>query len=345
MSGERGTGSGPRSEDEPQDSGEDAFIARYFRPIATSSAARGLLDDAALLTPPPGTDLVLTNDALVAGVHFFAEDPPASIARKTLRVNVSDLAAKGAVPLGALLALALPPGTPEAWMAEFSAALGADCALYGCPILGGDTVRTPGPLTLSLTAFGAVPTGAFVARTGAAPGQALVVTGTIGDAALGLQLRLQPHHPAFADLHPAARDHLLDRYLHPEPRLPVAAALRRYAAAAMDISDGLVGDFAKMLAASSCGGVLWHDRVPLSIAAQKVVGGEPALYATALTGGDDYEIAACIPLADLDAFLTEVRAHGIEATVIGETRAQAGLDLVDAAGVALPLSARNFSHF
>ncbi|OYX15067.1 MAG: hypothetical protein B7Z15_01760, partial [Rhizobiales bacterium 32-66-8] len=129
------------------------------------------------------------------------------------------------------------------------------------------------------------------------------------------------------------------------PRGQVAAALRRYAAAAMDISDGLVGDFAKMLAASSCGGVLWHDRVPLSIAAQKVVGGEPALYATALTGGDDYEIAACIPLADLDAFLTEVRAHGIEATVIGETRAQAGLDLVDAAGVALPLSARNFSHF
>jgi len=326
-------------------SGEDAFIARFFRPIATSAAARGLRDDAALLTPPPGTDLVLTNDALVAGVHFFPDDPPASIARKTLRVNVSDLAAKGAEPLGALLALALPHGTSDDWMSAFAAALGADCALYGCPILGGDTVRTPGPLTLSLTAFGAVPTGRFVARTGAAPGQVLVVTGTIGDAALGLQLRLAPDRPAFANLHPGARDHLLDRYLHPQPRLAIASALRSYAAAAMDISDGLVGDFEKMLSASGCGGVLRHDLVPLSLAARGVVAVDPALFSVALTGGDDYEIAACIPPAHLDDFLTEVRANGIEATVLGETRAQVGLDVVDAPGSALPLSARNFSHF
>ncbi len=157
---------------------EDELIARFFAPAA-GPAALGLRDDAACLTPPSGCDLVLTCDALVAGVHFFADDPPASIARKALRVNLSDLAAKGARPLGFLLSLALSSDWTEAWLAAFAAALGDDGAAYGCPLAGGDTVRTPGPLTLSIAAFGAVPTGRMAARTGVRPGDRLYVSGTL----------------------------------------------------------------------------------------------------------------------------------------------------------------------
>ena len=164
---------------------EDDLIARYFAPLA-GAAGLALKDDAALMTPPKGSDLVLTVDALVAGVHFFADDPPDAIARKALRVNLSDLAAKGARPLGFLLALALPADWTADWLGGFAKGLGADGELYDCPLLGGDTVKTPGPLTLSITAFGAVRSGRMPARTGARPGDLLYVSGTIGDAALGL---------------------------------------------------------------------------------------------------------------------------------------------------------------
>ncbi|MEP9370226.1 thiamine-phosphate kinase [Xanthobacter sp. VNH20] len=326
-------------------SGEDEFIGRFFRPIATDAAARGLLDDAAILTPPADCDLVLTKDAVVAGVHFFPEDPPASIARKVMRVNLSDLAAKGARPLGALLALALPRDVTGAWMEAFSAGLGADADFYGCPILGGDTVHTPGPLTLSITAFGAVPRGRFVPRTGARPDQAIIVSGTIGDAALGLQWRLDPARPGFARLDADTIAHLADRYLHPRPRLPLAGALRDHAAAGMDVSDGLIGDVAKMLSASGCGGRIFAARVPLSTAARAAIAAEPALFATALTGGDDYEIAATIPFAEVDAFLAAALAAGVPCTIIGETRAQSGLDLLDPAGDPMVLERLSFSHF
>ncbi len=243
-------------------SGEDAFIARFLRPLATSPAALGLKDDTALLPTPAAADLVLTKDALVAGVHFFPDDPPASIARKALGVNLSDLAAKGAAPLGALLALVLPPDIDEDWMEAFTSGLGEDAERYGCPLLGGDTVKTPGPLTICVTAIGAVPKGRFVPRTGAAPGQAILVSGTIGDAALGLRLRLEPERPGFASLPLAHREYLRHRYLVPNPRLALAETLRTHAACAMDISDGLVGDIAKMLAASGCGGWIESAAVP-----------------------------------------------------------------------------------
>ena len=168
--------------------GEDDLIARYFAPLA-GPAGLGLRDDAALVRPPAGEDLVLTADALVAGVHFFADDPPGAIARKALRVNLSDLAAKGARPLGFLLTLALPEEWREDWLGAFAAGLGADARTYDCPLIGGDTVSTPGPLTLSVTALGSVPEGRMARRTGVKPGDRLYVTGTIGDAALGLKIR------------------------------------------------------------------------------------------------------------------------------------------------------------
>lgn len=326
------------------DSGEDRFIARFLRPIAGAPPALGLWDDAALLTPPPGTALVLTKDALVAGVHFFPDDPPAAIARKALRVNLSDLAAKGAAPLGALLALALPKDTPAAWMEAFAAGLGADAALHGCPLLGGDTVATPGPLTLSITALGMVPAGGFVPRTGAAPGQAILVSGTIGDAALGLMLR-RDAAPAFAGLSDEARRHLLDRYLHPQPRLALAPALRAHARAAMDVSDGLVGDLAKMLAASGCGGHIEAARVPFSAAVAQAVAADPAMLRTALTGGDDYEILACVPHAAVAAFMADAAAAGVPVAILGGTRAAPGLEVSGPDGVPLDLGAGAFSHF
>ena len=167
-------------------SGEDDLIARYFRPLATAPGALGLIDDAALLASS-SDDLVLTTDAVVEGVHFLPDDPPDAVARKALRVNLSDLAAKGATPAGFLLTLALRE-VKEAWLAPFARALGEDAAAFGCPLLGGDTVSTPGPAMVSVTAFGRVPAGRMVRRAGARAGDRIAVTGTIGDAALGLLL-------------------------------------------------------------------------------------------------------------------------------------------------------------
>src|SRR5437763_3037381 len=173
----------------PAGSGEDHLIAKYFRPLATHSGALGLIDDAAVLTPPEGCDLVLTKDAIVGGIHFFEDDPADAIARKALRVNLSDLAAKGAVPAGFLLALALPEGISSDWLQAFANALGEDANTYSCPLIGGDTVKSPGPVMISVTAFGTVPHGSMVRRSGARAGDRVFVSGTIGDAALGLQLR------------------------------------------------------------------------------------------------------------------------------------------------------------
>src|SRR5450631_1752537 len=230
-------------------SGEDALIARYFRPIATDPGAFDLDDDAAILNAAGG-DIVVTTDAIVEGVHFLSDDSPDSVARKALRVNLSDLAAKGATPAGFVLTLALR-AADDAWLAPFARGLGEDAALFGCPLLGGDTVSTPGPLMISITAFGRVPPGKMVHRSGAKPGDRVVVSGTIGDAALGLDiLKGGPAAAALAD-DAAAREVLIDRYRVPQPRNALASAVRDFATAAMDVSDGLAGDLSKFCAASN----------------------------------------------------------------------------------------------
>ena len=170
-------------------SAEDRLIARYFRPLAKHPGAFGLADDAAVVTPPPGCDLVLKTDGVIAGVHFFPDDPPENIGRKALRMNLSDLAAKGAKPLGFLVSVALPATIDEAWIAAFAAGLGEDAERYECPLFGGDTDRTPGLTSVSVAAFGVVPHGSMVRRSTARAGDCVVVTGTIGDAALGVMLR------------------------------------------------------------------------------------------------------------------------------------------------------------
>src|SRR6516225_2597763 len=171
-------------------SAEDRLIATYFRPIATHPGAFGLADDAAAIAPPPGCDLVLKTDGVISGVHFFPDDPADAVARKALRINLSDLAAKGAAPLGFLLTIGLPAGLPPGWIEAFARGLREDAEHYGCPLLGGDTDKSPGAITVYIMALGAVPHGTMVRRKGARPGDVVIATGTIGDAALGLKLRL-----------------------------------------------------------------------------------------------------------------------------------------------------------
>lgn len=324
-------------------SGEDSLIARYFRPIASDRGAFALLDDAAVVSSD-GSDLVVTVDAVVAGVHFLPNDPPDSIARKALRVNLSDLAAKGAVPAGFVLTLALTEAKDE-WLAPFARALGEDAHTFHCPLLGGDTVKTPGPLTISVTAFGRVPAGAMVPRTGARPGDAVLVTGAIGDAALGLKLLQQGvARPALREIGTVAA--LIGRYRVPEPRLALAPALRAHANAAMDVSDGLVGDLAKLCAASNVTAVVEAGRVPLSEGVKRAVADGRFDLASAITGGDDYEILCTVPRDRLESFRSAAVAAGVPAAVIGLVeQGDAPPRFLDAAGLAMSFSRGSYSHF
>lgn len=326
----------------PERPSEDGLIARYFAPIA-GAGGLGLKDDAACLTPEPGHDLVLTTDALVETVHFLPDDSPASIARKALGVNVSDLAAKGADPTGFLLTLALPETWTEAWLAAFAAGLGEAARDFGCPLLGGDTVKAKGALTLSVTALGQVPTGRMVRRTVAREGDVVCVSGTIGDAALGLMLRRDPAWASSLSSGEAA--HLADRYLHPQPRYRLAKALRDYAHAAMDVSDGLAGDLAKMMRASGTSAVVDLDKVPLSLAVQKAIGADSTLLDAAVTGGDDYEILCTVPQKNLDMLIEQADSVGIPLSAIGSVVAGHDLPVFRMQDRERRYNAGSYSHF
>jgi thiamine-monophosphate kinase len=321
--------------------GEDDLIARFFAPMAAPEGL-GLLDDAAIVTPPAGTDLVVTTDAVVAGVHFFADDSAGAVARKALRVNLSDLAAKGAKPVGFLLALALPADWTVDWLAAFAKGLGEDAAAYRCPLFGGDTVRTPGPLMVSITALGSVERGRMVARTGVRPGDALYVSGAIGDAALGLKARLGLL-PSLAAEH---RDFLVDRYWLPRPGLALAPILAELAHGGMDVSDGFIGDLTKMLRVSGVSARVDLAKLPLSAAAQAAIAGDPALFEIAATGGDDYEILAAVAPERRRAFEAAAAKAGVVVTQVGQAHAGAEAPLFlgrDGAAVAFERGA--FRHF
>ena len=325
-------------------SAEERLIARCFAPLATHPGALGLADDAAVLSPPPGCDLVLTTDGVIAGVHFFAGDPPETIGRKALRMNLSDLAAKGAQPAGFLLSIALSDGTNEAWLTAFAAGLGDDAEHYRCPLLGGDTDHTPGPISVSITAFGNVPHGKMVRRSTAKPGDRIVVTGTIGDAALGVLLRREAGLAERLRLREAASAQLQDRYLLPQPRNAVAAAVLQHASAAMDVSDGLAGDLAKLCRTSGVAAEVNVAQVPLSDAARAAVAADPALLEAALTGGDDYEILLTLPPERLEAFRKAASEAGVAATEIGRIVAGQGARFMRD-GKALSFARPSFSHF
>ena len=323
-------------------SGEDSLIARYFRPLATDPGAFNLGDDAAILKPS-GDDIVVTTDAIVEGVHFLADDPPDTVARKALRVNLSDLAAKGATPAGFVLTLALR-AADDAWLTPFARGLGSDAGLFGCPLLGGDTVSTPGPLTISITAFGRVPAGRMVRRSGAKPGDRVVVTGTIGDAALGLDILKGGAAAALADT--GAKAMLIGRYRVPQPRSALANAVRDHAHAAMDVSDGLAGDLAKLCGASGVSAVIDAPSIPLSAAAAALLARGTVGIEAIVSGGDDYEILCTIPEDRLEAFVQAAGHAGVAVTSIGMVVAGSSVPrFLDGEGREIALPRLSFSHF
>jgi thiamine-monophosphate kinase len=325
--------------------GEFDIIARYFAPLATTAAALGLRDDASILAVPSGQELVITCDAIVEGVHFLPDDPPASIGHKALAVNLSDLAAKGAEPYAYLLSLALRHASPE-WLEGFALGLGAMQAGAGIALIGGDTTATPGPITLSLTALGLVPQGKAVLRCGARAGDRIYVSGSIGGAHLGLRLRKEPKLAEAWALTPEEEAVLLERYQRPEPRSRLAPLLRQDAHAAIDVSDGLVGDLEKLCAASKVGAVIEAECVPLSLGARKALAREPGLFRDLIAAGDDYEIVAAVPQARAVAFETAARERQVSVTDIGKIVAGSPEVLVaDGEGRPLALPAKGFAHF
>jgi thiamine-monophosphate kinase len=325
-------------------SAEDSLIARYFKPLATDPGAFGLIDDAAILKSSAG-DIVVTTDAIVEGVHFLSDDPPDTVARKALRVNLSDLAAKGAEPAGFVLTLALR-APDDAWLAPFANALGEDATRFQCPLLGGDTVSTPGPQMISITAFGRVPQGKMVHRNGAKMGDRVVVSGTIGDAALGLDILKGGAVAAALANDAAARQMLVDRYRVPQPRTALAHAVRDHASAAMDVSDGLAGDLAKLCAASGVSAAIDTQSIPLSAAAQALLARGAVGIETIVSGGDDYEILCSIAENRFDAFEQAARLAGIPVRSIGTIIAGSSVPrFIDGQGTEIALPRRSYSHF
>ena len=325
-------------------SGEFDLIARYFAPIAAAfPGALGLKDDAAIFDPPAGSRLVVTADAMVAGVHFMADDPPDLIARKLMRVNLSDLAAKGATPYACLLTICLPSGTEEGWIATFAQGLAADAGAYAFPLAGGDTTRTPGPLTLSLTAVGLAPLGrAPLLRSGAQTGDLVYVTGTIGDAHLGLAVQ----QGEFAALPPEHRAALIDRYRLPQPRVAFGQALAAVPGvhAAADVSDGLVADLGHICTASGLAARLQADKLPLSAAAEAVMA-MADLGPRLLTGGDDYEIVFTAAPAAEPALRALASDQGLRLTAIGSVVDGQGVTVLDGAGGIISLLQKGYRHF
>jgi thiamine-monophosphate kinase len=314
---------------------EFALIARHFLPLA-GEGSLDLGDDAALLDPPAGRQLVLAADAMVAGVHFLPDDPPDTIGRKLLRVNLSDLAAMGAAPLGYLMSCAFPHGTTDAWIGAFAGGLAQDQREFGLAVLGGDTVGTPGPACFSLTILGSVAPGRALRRKGARPGDDLWVSGTIGDGALGLLAltgRLPPD------------PHLAERYRLPQPRLALGQGLVGLARAAMDVSDGLVQDVGHLARAAGCGAVIEAPAVPLSDAARAVLAADPGQLPRILGGGDDYELIFAADPGERAAVRDAADAARTPVARIGRFLDGAGVRVLDAEREEISMPSRGWSHF
>jgi thiamine-monophosphate kinase len=320
--------------------GEFERIDRYFRPLAAPGAL-GLGDDAALIDGPTGEQLVLTADAIVAGVHFFSDDPADLVARKLLRVNLSDLAAMGAAPVGYLLTTALPASCDEPWLEAFARGLAADQAEFGIGLLGGDSVASPGPATLSLTALGRVASGRAIRRNGARAGDVVFASGTLGDGALGLKV-LKGELPALAPEHCRF---LAGRYHLPQPRLALGGRLAGLAHAMIDVSDGLVADLGHICATSGVGARIAAPRLPLSPAAAAAIAAEPRLIAAALGGGDDYELVFTAPGAAAAALSDLAAALALGITAIGEIVPGEGVAVTDRDGQPVAVAAGGYRHF
>lgn len=320
--------------------GEFERIARFFAPLAAPEGLK-LLDDVAIIPGPAGEEYVLTTDAIVEGVHFLAEDPADRVAQKLLRVNLSDLAAKGALPVGYLLTTALPREREETWVERFAAGLARDQKEFGIGLLGGDSVATTGPVTLSVTVVGRVRAGEAVLRSGAKPGDMVFVSGTLGDGALGLKAL----RGVLSKLDAADRDFLADRYRLPRPRLRLGQRLAGIAHAMMDISDGLVADLGHICETSGVGAVVEAARVPLSPATQRAIVGDGSLLAAPLAGGDDYELLFTASPDAADRIAALARETSVPVASIGRVEPGAGVRVIDERGVPISLADQGYRHF
>jgi thiamine-monophosphate kinase len=324
-------------------SNETELIQTYLAPLARGCAgALDLADDAAFITPTPGMDFVVSTDPILAGVHFFADDDANDIAWKALAVNVSDLAAKGAMPLAYTMTLAFPSPPERAWMESFASGLAAAQQAFGCHLIGGDTDRTSGPLAIGITAIGQVPTGKIVRRRGARAGDHVFVTGTLGDAALGLKLRSSGLIFG-AKVPDEAKAWLLDRYLRPQPRLQVSAVLQRYATAALDISDGFLKDLRRLC--GPLGIALTFSDLPLSSAARQIITADIDQRACVLSGGDDYEILFAVSAADKAAMMREASLSGVSVTQVGVLHDAGDISVRDDEGNVIEVSQSGYDHF
>jgi thiamine-monophosphate kinase len=323
--------------------GEFELIERYFVPLAArAEGAFGLHNDAAVLPLAAGERLVTTVDTMIQGRHFL-DCPPDLVARKLLRINLSDLAAMGAVPFGYLLASAWPLDIEESWIAAFAAGLAEDQAAYDVALYGGDTTATPGPMTLSLTAFGKVSGDRVLDRGSLRTGDALYVTGSLGDAYLGLRA-LRGDLEALPE---ASRAALVGRYRLPEPRLAVGQALLRrgLARSAIDVSDGLAADLGHLLSASGVGAEVELDAVPLGADAEAALRVLGAPRQAVLGGGDDYELLFAVAPDRAAAVAALADDLGVAIARIGRVRAGGGLSVLDAAGREVVLDKPGWTHF
>ncbi len=324
--------------------GEFGRIERFFRPLAVGvPGAFDLTDDAAVLDVPYDQQLVVTTDAMVAGVHFLPHDDPADLAHKILAVNMSDLAAKGAEPLAYSLVTALPRTLGDEWVEAFAQGLGVAQKQFKVNLLGGDSVSTAGPLSLTITALGLVPRNRMIRRKGAKVGDGVFVTGHIGDAALGLRLA---QGGLVAPVSDADRAYLLSRLRRPTPRLDLVASLRVFATAALDVSDGLVADLRHLAEVSKVRLRLDAQSVPLSGPALRVLLAAPDLRGLVLTGGDDYEVAFTASVEKAEDIAAAASTVGVSVTCIGRVvDGEPGLDVMGLDGTQSDLGPGGWRHF
>lgn len=324
---------------------EEDLIRTYLAPLARAHAgASDLADDCAIFTPAPGTELIVTTDAVAAGVHFFPDDAPEDIAWKALAVNVSDLAAKAAVPRVYQMALSFPEAPTHEFMQRFASGLAEAQAAFAIVLSGGDTDQRPGPMTITITAIGEIPTGIRLTRDRARPGDAIFVTGTLGCAACGLKLRRDDADARNWPLSAADKSGLVARYLRPEPRLAAARILHQHATAAMDLSDGLAKDLGRLAAAARAGAVVDAARLPLSPAVARLAASHPDVTDLVLSGGDDYELLFTAPTIAETAIAEAASAIGLKVTRIGTMSDQRGLRLSTLTGER-PMQPKGWDHF
>jgi thiamine-monophosphate kinase len=320
---------------------EFELIETLFAPLATAPGAFGLRDDAAIIPPRAGCDLVVTADTIVEGIDFLAADPPDSIAKKALRVNLSDLAAKGAEPFGYVLNLSLPHDFSQARIEQFARGLRDDQERYGIGLLGGDTGTISGPWSIAVTAFGHVPAGEIVRRAGAGKGDLVFVSGTIGDSAGGLALL----KGGASDMKAEFENFLIDRYRLPDPPVRFAQRLRKLANAAVDISDGLMADLGHVAKASAVHIAVEASRIPFSPALKSLWGEGPDAIVRAATAGDDYQIAFTAPSGNEAAILKAARDNDVVVTAVGRVEAGDGVSLLDDNGREIPVPRPGYRHF